>query len=397
MIAKGMGGRIAVIDTERGSADLYCNIADYDTAQITEPFTPQKYITAIKEAETEGYDVIIIDSLSHAWTGEGGLLDLHDKATKASKSKNSFDAWREVTPLHNKLVDAILNSKCHMIITTRVKTAYEIVENDKGKKAPVKIGMSPVFRDGIEYEFTVVFDLSVDGHIATSTKDRTRLFDGQYTIPSEETGKVLMQWLNTGTDNVSTPEVKPEEKKQPPATPEERFRALTHENRIAELHRLIAQKGYDVTRLGKPLTDPLWATGTSIFSLHAHLLCLPDFVRKTEPDPVPAPLSEPEPEPPVEMPVQEEIPFYTGDPDPVPGPEPESNPELVAPLPEPSDNDNTDNVPFIAEDNSTEPAGRYLHCTRDKGKRPHTSVCRERDCRNTCDQFKSWRNGDPVK
>jgi hypothetical protein len=119
-------------------------------------------------------------------------------ARSGKQGMNDFTAWREATPKHNELVDAILGSSCHIIVTLRTKTAYEVIQ-DAGKKIQVtKLGLAFVQREGLEYEFTVVLDLAVDSHIATSTKDRTRLFDGQYTTPSEETGRQLLDWLNSG-------------------------------------------------------------------------------------------------------------------------------------------------------------------------------------------------------
>ena len=206
LIAQGLGGKVALIDTEQGSGELYANLCEYDVAPISAPFGPQKYIDLIHEAERSGYNVIIIDSISHAWAGDGGLLDIHDKATKSSNSKNSYNAWREVTPLHNKLVDAMLQSKAHIIVTARSKVAYEQQENDRGKKVPVKIGLAPIFREGLDYEMTVCFELAIDGHIATTTKDRTSIFDGKYFTPSLATGQELVGWLEGGF--IEIPELK---------------------------------------------------------------------------------------------------------------------------------------------------------------------------------------------
>ena len=200
-IARGLAGedgKIALIDTEAGSGELYADVAAYDVAPLAAPFAPRRYIELIQSAAEAGYAVLIIDSLSHAWTGEGGILELHDRA--AAASRNSFAAWREVTPQHNALVDAILAAPLHVIVTMRTKTAYEVIEDGKGKKAPVKIGLAPVQRDGLEYEFTLVMDLSVTGHVATATKDRTRLFDGQHFVPEPATGEALRDWLDAGTD-----------------------------------------------------------------------------------------------------------------------------------------------------------------------------------------------------
>ncbi len=197
LIAQGLGGKIAMIDTENGSGELYSNLCEYDVATLTPPYTPQRYIDLIKEAE-KTYSVIIIDSLSHAWAGEGGVLDIQGKAADAEK--NSYIAWRKVTPLHNRLVDTILQSPAHIIACMRSKMAYELVENEKGKKVPQKLGMAPVQREGMEYEFTVVMDLTVETHIATTTKDRTGIFDGKYMTPSIESGKTLLAWLDGGVE-----------------------------------------------------------------------------------------------------------------------------------------------------------------------------------------------------
>lgn len=204
-IAQGLGGKIALIDTEQGSGELYAHLCEYDVAPITAPFAPDKYIKLIKGAESAGYNVIIVDSLSHAWAGEGGLLDIHDKATQASRSKNSFNAWREVTPIHNQLIDTILQCKAHVIVTARSKVAYEQQEDDRGKKAPVKIGLAPIFREGLDYEMTVCLELSVDKHIAQTTKDRTGLFDGKYFVPGVEVGATLLEWLESGVEAPDKP------------------------------------------------------------------------------------------------------------------------------------------------------------------------------------------------
>jgi hypothetical protein len=192
-IAKGLGGKIAMIDTERGSGSLYANICDYDVLRIDPPFEPRKYIEGIKAAEEAGYDLLIIDSLSHAWAGEGGILTIHDRTAKSVR--NSFDAWREVTPQHNQLVDAILASTCHIIVSMRTKTGYEVT-SENGKTKVSKVGLAPIQREGLEYEFTCVLDLGVDGHVATASKDRTGLFDGTRLTPTSEMGKTLLNWLN---------------------------------------------------------------------------------------------------------------------------------------------------------------------------------------------------------
>lgn len=199
-LATGLGGRIALIDTERGSGDLYADRFVYDTLQLEPPFTPQKYIQAIQAAEAEGYSVVIIDSLSHAWAGEGGILDIHDNATRSSRSSNGYMAWKDVTPQHERIINAILGSTLHVIGTIRTKTAYEVVEDERGKKTPKRIGLAPIQRQGMEYEFTCVLDLAVDSHVASASKDRTGLFDGQNFVITERTGEALLKWLDSGDE-----------------------------------------------------------------------------------------------------------------------------------------------------------------------------------------------------
>ena len=201
----GIDGKIAVIDTERGSASLYSDVTDFDVAELAPPFNPRRYRELIAEA-ARGYDVLVIDSLSHAWTGDGGVLEMHDKATQASRGGNSYTAWRDVTPEHNALVDSILAAPCHVILTMRSKTAYELQENEKGKKTPVKIGLAPIQRDGMEYEFTLVWDLSVEKHIATASKDRTRIWDGRHDVIGVKHGAELKAWLESGK---AAPPVRP--------------------------------------------------------------------------------------------------------------------------------------------------------------------------------------------
>ena len=195
LLAAGLGGRIAMIDTENGSGSLYANICDYDVCTLNAPYTVERYLTALKEAEKAGYDVIIIDSLSHEWSGEGGILEQHDLITEKMRG-NSFSSWRPVLQNHNKLLSAILASPAHIIATMRSKTTYAQIENDRGRTEIKKIGLAPVQRDGMEYEFGVVFDLNSE-HVATVSKDRTGLFDGQAFNINSQTGELLRDWLNS--------------------------------------------------------------------------------------------------------------------------------------------------------------------------------------------------------
>ena len=197
LIAQGLGGKIAMIDTENGSGDLYANLCDYDVCSLSAPYDPRKYKNAILEAAQSGYDTIIIDSLSHEWSGSGGCLDLQSRIAETSKSQNSYIAWGKVTPMHNALIETILNSPCQIIATMRSKTEYLQSQNDRGRSEIRKVGLAPVQREGMDYEFSVVFDLS-ENHMASVSKDRTGLFDGQIIQLSPDTGKVLRQWLDAG-------------------------------------------------------------------------------------------------------------------------------------------------------------------------------------------------------
>lgn len=204
-IAKALSDKVAVINTETGSGDIYSGKFQYDVCDIITPFTPERYIQAIKGADKEGYEVIIIDSLSHEWSGEGGVLEMVDLAAKATSSKNSYSAWKDITPRHNRLVETILQSKAHIIVTLREKAAYEMQQNDRGKMVPIKLGLAPVQREGLEYEFTTWFNLSIDGHIATASKDRTGLFDGRHFVIDETTGADLLKWLEDGKQEEPIP------------------------------------------------------------------------------------------------------------------------------------------------------------------------------------------------
>jgi hypothetical protein len=195
----GIGGKVGVIDTENGSADLYADEGEYDVITLEKPYTVASYRAAIQAFEDEKYDVIIIDSLSHAWAGSGGLLDKQGQIAKRNPSQNSYTAWREVTPDHNALVEAMLTSPAHIIATMRVKTEYVLEVNDKGKQVPRKVGLQPVQRDGLEYEFTVVMDIDAD-HKATASKDRTKLFAGWCDEITPRTGQKLRDWLESGVD-----------------------------------------------------------------------------------------------------------------------------------------------------------------------------------------------------
>lgn len=204
--ALAQGGKIAVIDTERGSASLYSDKFDFDVLELT-TFSPAVYTQAIKAAEKAGYEVIVIDSLSHAWEGEGGALDMADAATARMRSQNSYVAWREVTPVHREMVDTMLQSPAHIVATMRSKMEY-VMERDakSGKTLINKVGLAPIQRSGMEYEFTLVADMDLSNRLVVS-KSRYEPYTGKTQIkPGIDFFQPFAEWLSRGEDSSKTVE-----------------------------------------------------------------------------------------------------------------------------------------------------------------------------------------------
>lgn len=203
-IASALGKGIALIDTENASSAHYADEFDFDVCTLTS-FSPETYTATIHEAEKAGYDVLIIDSLSHAWAGKGGALRMVDDAVRRSQSGNSYTAWREVTPKHNEMVDAIVQCKCHIIVTLRAKMEYVQEKDERGKTTVRKIGLQPVQRDQLEFEFDVVGDIT-DKHCLLVSKTRCKaLTDGIFEKPGEDVAKILLAWLTDGAPQPETP------------------------------------------------------------------------------------------------------------------------------------------------------------------------------------------------
>lgn len=193
----GDWSKIAVIDTENHSAELYSNLGTFNTVSLSAPFSPEKYIQAIALCESAGMEVIILDSCSHEWDGSGGILDIH-----GNMAGNSFTNWSKLTPRHNGFIQAILQSPCHVIGTIRSKQDY-VLQEKNGKMVPEKVGMKGVTRDGMDYEFTLVFEIDIK-HNAVASKDRTGLFEGKPECRiSIETGKQIRDWCIMGEEPVS--------------------------------------------------------------------------------------------------------------------------------------------------------------------------------------------------
>jgi hypothetical protein len=203
LIARGLvpGGRVLVVDTENGSASLYSHLYEYFTVDVAPPFSPEKYVEAIRLAVSEKFDVLIIDSASHEWSGKGGLLDAHD-----NMPGNTWTNWAKVNPRHDAFVAAILQSPIHVISCLRTKEKH-VQEEVNGKQVIKKLGAEAIQRDGLNYEFSTVLTMDVS-HQAMSTKDRTGLFTQNWFTPDEETGRRIARYLDEGAeaaDGISQP------------------------------------------------------------------------------------------------------------------------------------------------------------------------------------------------
>lgn len=208
LIAYGITGdwkKIALIDTEHGRAKFYANRSDFETGtflyqEMSSPYSPDRYkqmvAEGVKAVGTDG--VVIVDSFSHAWDNEGGVLDIKSSIERSQTNKTNFSAWDEAGKIQNNLVNTILSADCHVIVTLRTKMAYAMEQNEKGKTVPVKIGLAPVQRENTEYEFDIVLNIARN-HIACASKDTTFL-DSWNDIITPELGKSLKEWLDNGIE-----------------------------------------------------------------------------------------------------------------------------------------------------------------------------------------------------
>lgn len=199
LFAYGLVGdweKICVIDSEVGSSNNYAHLGEFNVLELSAPFSPDRYIEAIKAAESAGMEAIVIDSVSHEWDGKGGCLEINDHLAQTKYKGNTWAAWSETTPRHQKFIEAIVGSKAHIIATSRSKTETTLVD---GK--PKKVGTKDIQRDGFEYEMTLMFHIDRDSHFAMAVKDRTSLFiDRDPFKLSIQTGEEFRKWLETGID-----------------------------------------------------------------------------------------------------------------------------------------------------------------------------------------------------
>ena len=197
LVAKGLCtdlSKVAVIDTENGSADLYAHLGDYNVLPLTAPFSPERYIEAIRTCEKSGMEVIIIDSISHEWDGKGGCLEIVESLG------GKYQDWAKVTPRHQAFLEAILHSPSHIITTVRRKQDYEMIK-DGNKIRIEKAGLKEITREGFEYELTINLELDTK-HNAVASKDRTNLFMGKPAfVPSEKTGALIAEWCEQGEED----------------------------------------------------------------------------------------------------------------------------------------------------------------------------------------------------
>lgn len=196
LLAYGITGdwnKIAIIDTENRSASLYSHLGNFNVLSLDEPYSPERYLEAIRLCEDSDIELIIVDSISHEWQGKGGILEIHEQLG------GRFQDWARVTPRHNSFVDAIIQSKCHVITTSRRKVDYSLDKDGEGKTKVMKLGTKEITREGFEYELTVNFELLNDKHLVSASKDRTGLFSGKPEfIINSNTGKKLIEWCNQG-------------------------------------------------------------------------------------------------------------------------------------------------------------------------------------------------------
>lgn len=191
-LACGMSSKVAVLDTENGSASLYSDRFNFDVLDVPPPYDQSKFIDGVKAAVAGGYEVVVIDSASHFWEGILAYKDALDK-----RGGNSFTNWNEAGNKFKSILDAILQSPIHVICCLRSKQDYVLETNERGKQTPRKVGMAPIMRDGVEYEFTTVFDVDM-AHQTKTSKDRTGLFTDSIFQITEDTGKQLLAWLDKG-------------------------------------------------------------------------------------------------------------------------------------------------------------------------------------------------------
>lgn len=275
------GGRVAVIDTERGSASKYAGPFAFDRLNLYN-YDPRDLVKALSAAASSGHAVVVIDSLSRFWGGTGGMLEIVDNAAKRSYGGNSFGGWKEARPIENDMIEAILGYPGHVIVTMRTKTAYEITKTDSGKTMPVKIGLQPEQRNGIEYEFDVVADMDLENNFTVSKSRCPELSGRVVNRPGPEVGEILLAWLSDGEAGHAPNDYR--DIAVSPATGYDAMRALYETvkadgklgavvmddaGRMVTLHDLITRRGSEIAEARKATTREI--TGAAPDTGPAHL------------------------------------------------------------------------------------------------------------------------------
>lgn len=198
-VLAGPAGTIVLVDTENDAALDYADdpeVGEWQHVPLPAPYTVERYQAAIAGAMTVNPDVLIVDSSSHAWAGKGGLLGEVDAYAKRNKG-DSFGAWRDVTPRHQDFVEGLMALPTHLIVTARAKQDYQL-EQRNGKWQPVKLGLAPIQREGLDYEFSLVGEMDADHHLRI-TKHRVDALDGyEEDRPGPHVAQVLLDWLGQG-------------------------------------------------------------------------------------------------------------------------------------------------------------------------------------------------------
>lgn len=261
-LASELSERIAVIDTEASSAELYAEVFDFETAQLGAPFEPGRYLEMCRAACAGGYEVLIVDSLSHEWTGPGGILAMKDAAA-SSFGGNSFAAWSRVSPIHEQFVHQLIRLPIHLIVTLRSKTAYVESKDSQGKTKYEKKGMAPQQREGIEYEFDIVGDIDTE-HTCVFSKTRCPDLDGKFFHkPGGDVGEILRQWTS-GAKRAPSPNEIWQAMKAEGISPEDMTRWCQDHHSVASPRDLDADSriaALDWVKAGGPTSMPFEDAG----------------------------------------------------------------------------------------------------------------------------------------
>lgn len=246
LLAKGLVGswdKIAVIDTENGSASLYSHLGEFNVIDLEPPFSPERYIQAINECVKAGMECIIVDSSSHEWSGAGGCVEINERLSQTKYKGNTWSAWSETTPRHDAFINTVLHSPCHVITCTRSKMETVMGE---GKKVH-KVGMKDIQRDGWEYELTISLNIDTETHLATASKDRTNIFEKKDPfLITEETGMLIKKWCEEGLSdsfNLSEDEIL------------EKIDALASLEELKEFYFYIEKRGKMTEKIKEKLTE----------------------------------------------------------------------------------------------------------------------------------------------